>query len=165
MPAFVPQRMDVIGWLVVAALAAGTIYLCTSHPMFAPAIPIIAAISWALNVVESRRQRRIALERQGESICSFARSLDCRATDTWIVRAVFEELAAYVQFPIRPDDRLEDDLKIDSDDIDDVAEAVAQRTGRPLDAREANPLYGKVTTVRELVEFFRHQPRRSRPAA
>ena len=94
MPAFVPQRMGVIGWCVLALLAAGVIYLCTSHPIFVVAIPIIAAVSWALNVIESRRQRRVAMERQAESICSFARSFDCPATDTWILRAVFEELAS-----------------------------------------------------------------------
>jgi hypothetical protein len=165
MPAFVPPRMSIVGWIVLAALAAGVIYLCLSHPMFALAVPIIAAVSWALNVVEKRRQRRIAIERQAESICTFARSFDCRATDTWIVRAVFEELASYVKFPIRPDDRLEDDLKVDFDDIDDIAEAIAQRTNRPLENYEANPLYRKVTTVRELVEFFVHQTRRKRPAA
>ena len=161
MPAFIPQPMSIVGWVVLAALAAGAIYLCASHPMFVFAVPIIAAVSWALNVIEDRRQRRIATERQAESICTFARSFDCRATDTWIVRAVFEELASYVQFPLRPDDRLEADLKIDPDDIDDIAEAIAQRSGRPLEGCEVNPLWGEVTTIRELVEFFVNQPRQN----
>jgi hypothetical protein len=165
MPAFVPRRTGVIGWIVLAAFGAGVVYLCWLRPIVFAVILIIAGVSCVLSVVGSRRQRRLATERRAESICSFARSFDCRETDTWIVRAVFEELASYVQFPIRPDDRLEGDLKIDSDGLDDIAEAVVQRTGRPPDACEANPLYGKVKTVRDLVEFFIHQLRRSRPAA
>jgi hypothetical protein len=127
--------------------------------MLVVVVLIIAAVGWVFNEVKNRRQERIAWERRAESICSFARSFDCRATDTWIVRAVFEELANYVQFPIRPDDRVEDDLGIDPEDLDDIAEAMAYRTGRPLEGCEDNPLFGKVRTVRELVEFFIHQPR------
>ncbi len=74
-------------------------------------------------------------------------------------------ISEYVRFPIRPDDRFEGDLKIDMDDMEDLAEVIAQRTGRPLDRCQQNPLCGKVKTVRDLVEFFIHQPRRSPPAA
>jgi hypothetical protein len=147
------------------SMAAGAVYLCISHPMLMLAIPMIIPVMWVLNAGERRRQRRIAIERQDESICSFARSFDCRATDTWIIRAVFEEVSIFVQFPLRADDRLEADLKIDPEDIEDIVEAIAQRTGRPLEDCEANPLHGKVTTVRELVEYFVNQVRRSRPAA
>ena len=165
MPRSVPGRTGVVAWIVVGAYGAGLIYLCWSYPVVLAVVLIIAGVSWVLTVADRRRQRRIATERQGESICSFARSFDCRATDTWVVRAVFEEVASYVQFPIRPDDRLQEDLKVDSEDLDDIAEAIAQRSGRALEDCEANPLYGKVTTVRELVEFFIHQTRRKRPAA
>lgn len=160
--------MGIIGWLVMAGLCAGFAYACIisiSNPGFISCFPIIAAVSWALGVVEKRRQQRVAAERREESICSFARSFNCRATDTWIVRAVFEEAGAYVRFPIRPEDRLEEDLKIDSEDIDYLAEVIALRTGRPLEECEKNPLCGKVKTVGELVEFFVYQQRRSRPAA
>lgn len=122
-----------------------------------------AAVVWVLHLVEHRRQQRIASQRSGESICTFARQFDCRATDTWILRAVFEYLSSLVRFPIRADDRMDEELKIDSEEIPDIAEVVAQRTGRPLEKCESNPLYGKVKTVRELVEFFIHQPRRQSP--
>jgi hypothetical protein len=166
MPAFVLRRTGLTGWVVLTGLGAGAVWLCLTRPLFASvAILIIAAVSRVLSAIESHRRLRIATRRQAESICSFARSFDCRATDTWIIRAVFEELAAYVRFPVRPDDRLQDDLMIDSEELADIAEAVAQRSGRPLEECGANPLYGKVRTVRELVEFFVHQPRRSRPTA
>lgn len=161
MPAYVARRTGVVGWLLLVALGAAFIYLCISTPAFIGLTLIIATIGWVLNAVEKRRQQRMAAERREESICSFVRTFDCRTTDTWIIRAVFEEITAYVRFPIRADDRLEDDLKIDPDDVDDLAEAIAQRTRRPLDHCEQNPLYGKVKTVGELVGFFVHQPRRS----
>ena len=163
MPRYVPERRGVIGWVLLAIVGAGAAYLYWSHPIVLAAVGPVAGVSCVLAVAEGRRQRRIAAERRDESICSFARSFDCRATDTWIVRAVFEELTRYVRFPIRPDDRLRDDLKIDHDDVGDIAEVIAQRTGRQLLDCEANPLYGRVTTVRELVEFFVRQPRREGP--
>jgi hypothetical protein len=165
MPAFVPRRPPLVCWIALVALGAGAIYLFISKPLFIAVALAVAAISCVLNVVENRRQRRVAASRRGESICTFASSFDCRATDRWIVRAVYEELATVVQFPIRPADRLEDDLKIDLEDLDEYAVAVAQRSARTLSGCEANPLYGKVKTVRELVEFFVRQPRRSLPAA
>jgi len=58
-------------------------------------------------------------------------------------------------FPIRPDDRLLEDLRIDPEDLDDLlARQIAERTGRSLANPEENPYYGKVKTVRDLVTFF-----------
>ncbi len=162
MRAYKARRTSIVGWLFLSAWSAGFLYVCISYPMFILAIVVIAIVSWLLTVFEKRRQQQILAERTQESICSFARSFDCRATDPWIVRAVFEELVPYVRFPIRAEDRLEGDLLLDSDDVDELDEAIAQRTGRPLEQCEQNPLYEKVTTVREVVEFFVHQPPRSR---
>lgn len=44
--------------------------------------------------------------------------------DTWVIRAMYEELQAhlrwdYQSFPIRPTDRLIEDLNLDADDIDE----------------------------------------------
>jgi hypothetical protein len=53
---------------------------------------------------------------------------------------------------------------MDVDDIYDVvAPEIAQRTGRSLDNPEANPKYGQVETVLDVVQFFWHQPRVRRP--
>ena len=80
--------------------------------------------------------------------------------DTKIVPVVSHEiLAEYARFPVRADDRLEADLHIDDEYLDYLAELVAERTGRPLSNSEQNPLFGKVTTVREFVKFFVHQHR------
>jgi hypothetical protein len=48
---------------------------------------------------------------------------------------------------------------MDVDELDYVvAEEVAQRTGRSLENPEANPKYGSVETVADLVKFFESQP-------
>jgi hypothetical protein len=110
--------------------------------------------------------RNLATERDGESICEFARDFDTRVVDTWIVRAVYEQVQGQLKhvhpaFPVRASDRLKEDLHLDDDDLDiDLAMQVEQRTGRSLDETKANPLFGKVKTVRDLVLFFHAQPKR-----
>lgn len=62
--------------------------------------------------------------------------------------------------PLRADDLLKEDLRLEDDDLDlDVATEVDERTGRSLDNASANPYFGKVQTVRDLVLFFQAQAR------
>jgi hypothetical protein len=70
----------------------------------------------------------------GESICKFVRDFDSRSTDSWVLRAVYEELSPHLQvdghpLPMRADDRWEEDLKIDSEDMD-FRVFLISRTGR-----------------------------------
>src|SRR4051812_6326774 len=60
----------------------------------------------------------LAKARPGESICTFARSFDCRAVDTRLIRATVEELQPWIPpgFPLRHTDRLGGDLRIDNED-------------------------------------------------
>ncbi|MYM69161.1 hypothetical protein GTP45_20300 [Pseudoduganella sp. FT55W] len=108
--------------------------------------------------------RRLTREREGESICEFAREFDTRQVDTWIIRAVYEQLQCHLShvhpaFPIRARDRLKEDLQLDDVDLDiDIAQEVEQRTGRSLDGSDSNPYFGKVETAADLVMFFQGQP-------
>jgi hypothetical protein len=116
------------------------------------------------SVLGTRRMRRLAAERTDESICTFARSFDCRRTDPWVLRAVYEELSRQLvvdgrPLPIRADDRWDEDFKFDPDDFDEFVIDIAHRAGRSMDGAEHNPLRGKVKTVRDLVHFLEHQPR------
>ena len=116
--------------------------------------------------LDNRRLKRLADERIEESICTFGRSLDFRRLDTKVIRAVYEELQQYFDFlkrplPLRPNDRFNEDLKMDHEDLEDLAEGIALRCGRTFDSPENNPFYGKVTTVSDLVEFICNQPQRS----
>lgn len=121
----------------------------------------------SLVAVLSRREAlhlaRMAQSREGESICQFARAIDCRRVDTWVVRAVYEELqrslSAVVAVPLRVTDHLQRDLGLDADDLDELVADMAQRARRSLADTSANPLFGKVTTVGDLVEFLQAQPR------
>jgi len=55
-------------------------------------------------------------------------------------------------------DNLQSDLRLDADDLDDLVADMAQRARRSLADTSANPLFGKVTTVGDLVEFLQTQP-------
>lgn len=107
---------------------------------------------------------KLCADRDGLSICEFAREFDSKVVDTWVVRAVYEQLQAALptkqNVPIKASDNLFDTLMLDEDDLDlDLSEEIAQRTGRSLESYESNPYYGKVTTARNLVLFFNHQAR------
>ena len=85
---------------------------------------------WILSIIGDRWLRALAAERRGDSICVFARTLDCRAIDTWIVRAVPEELSKlHPDLPILPTDRLGADLLIVARDLDNLAIDMASRAG------------------------------------
>jgi hypothetical protein len=110
--------------------------------------------------------RALAAARAGQSICEFSRDFDLRAVDSWIVRAVYDELQSEMEaahglaaFPLRADDRMVDDLHLDPEDLDlSVAPAVADRACRSLDDWASNPFYEDTTTVRGLVLFLNAQP-------
>ena len=129
----------------------------------APLIAFALVISAPWNLLRDRRNARLRAERQGEGICTFARAFDRRGVDPWIIRAVHEELQPYFTtrdspVPLRPADRLYEELGIDGDELDDVAQTIARRTGRPLVDTERNPVR-PVSTAGDLVHFFAHQPR------
>lgn len=87
----------------------------------------------------------------------FARSFDYRSVDTWIIRAVYEAILVEVKFPPRKTDTFAF-LGLD-EGLEEIAEEVAQRTGRPLTDCEQNTWYGKIETVADMVEFFMCQPK------
>lgn len=167
MPPAPSSEMTWRGALVLSLLGVGVAVVEYGIPAFLIPIGavILATVVWTFG--ENRRLARLAADREGESICSFARSFDCRAVDTWIIRAVFEGLQPYCRFgrgtlPLRPTDDLEIDLRIAPEDLDDLAEDIAYRTGRSLEGGDKNPLCGNVKTVSDLVMFFTHQPRCTR---
>jgi hypothetical protein len=154
-----PQRRvgtvgSLLGFVVCAALVGGVVWLLTLvwWPLSLAFLGLVA-VGW---VAGHRRVQRIAAARSGESICAFSRSFDRRSVDPWVVRATYEHLVTTCGFPIRPDDRFEQDLCIE--DLDFEAMDIARRSGRSLHGAEANPLFGKIATVRDLVLFLDHQP-------
>ena len=148
------------GWLGMAvflgflALSLGA--LAVPGLLWWPLSFVLPALFFLKTAISWLRDRQVAKIRRGESICEFARSFDYRSIDTWIIRAVYQELSE--QFPIRASDRLENDLHIDGEDLDDTCRLIARRSGRSLQRWEDNPLFGSVRTVRDLVLFLHHQP-------
>lgn len=149
------------GCLIAVAGAIGGV--CWYEPWALLVVAFLAVVVIAAIFVSEEadeRRRALAAERSGESICTFARALDFRAIDTWIIRAVYEELGkACPGLPIRPGDRLGADLLIDDDDLDYLAADMARRAGRQWPSTERNPYCGRVETAHDLVRLLTHQPR------
>ena len=158
-------------WIALALFAFVPVYFLLNHPVGTSAVIALLVV---LSVVENKRHKTrlvaLAESRSGESICEFARSFEPKEIDTWVVRAVYEQLQRYLSedtsVPVRATDRLKEDLPIDSEDLEmDLMAEIAQRTGRSLDNTIDNPYYDKVRTVGDLVLFFNAQPRSATPAA
>lgn len=155
------RRISPLGWVVAGVMIVAFLYIFFLIPFWVGGFVLLVA---AIGVVEQRRTRRrlsrLAAGRPGESIGTFARAFDARSTDTWVIRAVYEQLqdwlkGDYPSFPLRPTDRLEEDLKLDPDDLDmELADEISERTGRPLAGAERNPYFGKIKTAADLVFFF-----------
>jgi len=131
MPKFVPRPVTWAGWLVQIGIIAAIVGLIWSAPKVLWFVPI-AVVCLVFEI--SRRKRRLkalAAARPGESICNFAREFDFRETDTWIIRAVYEQLQAHLAddalaFPLRREDHLTKTLGIDPDDLSyDLADEIA----------------------------------------
>jgi hypothetical protein len=163
MPRYERPRTGPWAWVFLAVLATGAVYLLLQYPVGT----ICAALALvALGLFERRRHRAKLAElvafRSGSSICEFARAFERHSVDPWVVRAVYEQLQAYLgdeyRVPIRASDEFGRELPIDAEDLEmDIILEIAQRTGRSLNDAERNPFYGKVNTVRDLVLFFNAQ--------
>ena len=165
MPPAMNPPLKPVRCLVLVGLVALVLSLAWLHPAVVGSFlgaAIVVAI-WR-NRATRKSLQRLAANRTGETICEFVRSFDERSTDTWTLRAVYEELQSYMApsypaFPLRAEDDLCHDLGIDGEDLDfEIARRVLERTGRCLDGSELNPLYGKVRTVRDFVNFVANQP-------
>lgn len=167
MPKFARRRWP--GFVLLGILALIPVYFFLGHPL---GTSLVIAGLLGFGVFEHRRYklriRKLAESRAGESICEFARSFERRQIDTWVIRAVCEEIQEYLggspPVPIRAADRLKDDLPIDAEDLEmDLAGRISQRTGRSFNT-SANPYYAKINTVEDLVLFFNGQGTLSLPA-
>lgn len=148
-------------WLFVTAVLAAAVALGIYSPPIGVVLVCITVSAGLLEVAERSRIRQLARQRPGEGLCSFVRALDYRRSDTWVVRAVYEQFDQYFResLPIRPGDRFEDELGIDIEDLSFFVEEIAERCRRSIDVSENNPYYGKVQTVSDLIAFFQYQPK------
>lgn len=168
-----PQAMPVrsgplrraLGWAMLSGLIALLAYFLWHVWQRSTLLGAALALYFLAAPLSSHRQkchlRKLAAERAGESLCTFARAFDCRHVDTWVIRAVYEQVASHLAmpgFPLRPQDNLGKTLNLDGDDLDfDIAPQIAERTNRTLANAEDNPYFNKVHTAADLVLFFNAQ--------
>ena len=154
----------VFGILLLTVSLFGLGHALWLHPFAIPVLFIFALLLGWLAKRHDDKLRRLAQSRPHDSICTFARALNPRKTDPWIIRAAYEELGSLLPktdrpFPLRASDRLAEDLKIDEEDRDDSFVSAAERVGRSLKNTLQNPYFDKVKTVEDFVMFLEHQPR------
>jgi hypothetical protein len=168
-PPRINQRRIFPGVLLLGALMVGLgyfVYSSSNLVRYVTAILVFAFCGYAavINRRERHRFEAMASTREKESICGFARSFNTRQTDTWVIRAAHQELQLFLHsyvpgFPVRASDSLLHDLRLDSEDLEDLLLDIAARSGRSLHKPESNPYYGNVLTVSDLVLFINAQPR------
>ncbi|MDQ8205865.1 hypothetical protein QEH54_22820, partial [Pelagicoccus sp. SDUM812003] len=141
--------------IVELSILAAIYFLSSSFLLTATIFGFFALVQ----VIGLKWEKTKKEERKEDSICSFSKALPAKDHDTWVVRAVYEELTRDCRFPIQPTDRLFEDLRFDDDDLDVIAEEVARRSRRTLDQKEKNPRYKKVFTVSDMIDFFENQPK------
>ncbi len=150
--------------LAAWGLLSGLLVAICMQPRLLWIVAGLALLGLWMAWYERRHLVRLAAQRGGESICQFARAFPRRQVDTWVLRAVYESLHGYLggRLPIRADDRLKQDLRLDDDDLDlDLLEEMARLSGRSLERSSDNPWFGRVNSVRDLVLFLDQQPRLS----
>jgi hypothetical protein len=161
MPKAPERTLTAIGYIILSLIMAGFIALFWyAEPKLLIVGLLFVCFFIPIKWYEVHLDRRkLAEERKNESICTFARSFNCRIIDTWAIRAVYEELLPLnLNSPLRKSDRFEEDLHIDDEELDYMAPDIAYRACRSLENTKNNPLYGKVKTVGDLVLFLNNQP-------
>ena len=161
--------LSVAGWGVVQVVR---------HPLIALAIGLpIGVLVWIGGRSAGAAHARWAATRRstlrlGEDIGTFARAFDRRGGlapgvefDPWVVRAVWEGLmplaagAAGVVIPLRPEDRLIENLGLDEEDVEELVRPMLARVGRRPGDWRRNPFRTMgVRTVADLVGFLSAQP-------
>ena len=167
MPKYIEKPANPFSWLFLVPLLALLIWLIWSFPYLLLFNPIFFLADLRNRKKRSRHFEELLKGRENDSICTFSRHFECREIDTWVIRAVYEQLQLYLKnekdhFPVRATDDVFQDLKIDDEDFEyDLVEEIAQRANRTLENAESNAYYGKASIVENLVFFFNQQPRKN----
>lgn len=154
--------------VVMALLFCISFVTIDLNPTFALfAVPPAIAILFWRDCSEKRHHERLLAGRTSGDIGAFARSFPRREIDTWVIRAVWDEVQAALTyprnkqnfFPLLADDRLIEDLRIDSEELEWMVIDIARRSGRSLRDYETNPHYSQVRSVGDVVRFLNSQPK------
>ena len=117
-----------------------------------------------LRVSARRRREKLVKERDGVSEQTFTSHMERYGFDRLITSTTYHYLqeVQLVDFPILPGDALDEDLGLDSEDIQQTVYELTQTLGRePHLGLRATPM----VTVEDLVRLLQASPRRTRRAA
>jgi hypothetical protein len=154
-----PGKAPIWAWLLFGAWCSTLVYGLYAGGVaryLVVGFGLIGLVSW---LTAERHFTRLRKQRSEDSICTFAKLLPAREHDTWIVRAVYEEVTRWTKLPIRPSDHFSDDLRLDVEDLQCIAEEVGRRSGRVIGDTLSNPMFDRVVTVADMIIFFEHQPK------
>lgn len=165
MPKYKERPTTVGGWVFLVLVLSLFGWFIWSAPVVLLAAPVFFIVEYRNRKESKKHFEALLADRVDDSICTFSRHFECREIDTWVIRAVYEQLQNYMasekgNFPIRPMDDVFTDLRIDDEDYEiDIVEEISERTGRTLESADQNPHYGKANIVENLVYFFNEQPK------
>ena len=132
-----------------------------------PIAIIVGLVVFAFIVIKisaSRRHQALAREREGVTESTFASHLQRYGFDPAVAAATYRYLQErqLVKFPILPGDQLDEDLGLDSEDINQTVREMTSSLGRHF-----NPglLHKPLVTVEDLVRMLPASPRRVSVAA
>ena len=161
MPDAPEQKSTPVCYACLLALAAGIVWLCYVCPVVIVAGVPLAAVVWALSLLERQERKNMAAYRLEVNIHALAGSFESRRVDIRFIRAVCEELQKrrkgdQAVCPIRASDRLEKDLHIGRDELYDVTCDLAARTGYDRACCKNNLLVDRMKTVEDMVLSLTH---------
>ncbi len=158
-PRVEPDGGEGLGGVMLTVLAALVWYDWRIALGLVGGFVLLLLLAIVFSIPDMRRAKRIAEERKGDSICTFARSFDVRAVDPWVLRAVYEELVELCGFPLRAEDSFYEELRVDPEDLAEAVVWLAARAGRSVESVEGNTIDLQWGSVCELVMFLVRQPR------
>ncbi len=132
-----------------------------------PIAIIVACVVFAflaLKISAQRRHKALASEREGVTEATFTAHLQQYGFDPAITGATYRYLqeVQLVRFPILPGDALDEDLGLDTEDID---QTISELTAALKRDRQPGLRHTPLVTVEDLVRLLQASPRKSRSAA
>jgi hypothetical protein len=168
MPPVPSAKTGFRGWVVLCGIAAALVYFLVTHPVgFFGTVSVLAILSLIIERKRVTELLPVAHDRTGEDIGTFARAFDRRSDapiDPWAIRAVWNAIYPLTEvqgkrIPLRPTDRIVEDLGIDSEEIEYLVPALTLQCERKNGDWDRNPYYPQLGTVGGLVRFISAQPR------
>lgn len=157
-----------LGWSILSLIIGigSAFWIVADKWQFLFVVGFLILFAFVLIARARLEDRRLVRQRPCESICTFSRSFKRGEIDTWVIRAVYEEIASYFPTTLQPAPiRRDDDLLLwglDAEEVEDLGKWVSTRCSRSLKDTTTNPFYGRVRTVGDLVQFLNAQPKQIR---